>query len=159
MKLEMFAIPALLPGQEISRFNTFAASHRIASVEKQFVANGDQSFWSICVSFEDGEAPSPAGRRGKVDYRDILSPEDFAVYAKLRTLRNSLATESNMPAYNVFNNEELATMVTGRVRTRAALAEIQGVGPAKMEKYADLFLPILCEEFPSQEPDKAQTGA
>ena len=40
-------------------------------------------------------------------------------------------------------------MATSFPRTREAFAQIHGVGPARVEKYADDFLPIIrayCEE-------------
>jgi hypothetical protein len=42
--------------------------------------------------------PLGAGRgvapRGRVDYREVLTPEDFAVYARLRDRRKEIAQPS-----------------------------------------------------------------
>ena len=48
-----------------------------------------------------------------------------------------------MPAYAVFTNEQLATMVRRRVTTVADLGEIDGVGKSRIQKYAAPFLEIL----------------
>jgi hypothetical protein len=43
MKFEFFSIPACSPEQGQQELNSFCSSHRIASIEKQFVANGEQN--------------------------------------------------------------------------------------------------------------------
>ncbi len=48
-----------------------------------------------------------------------------------------------MPAYALFTNEQLAAMVRQRVATAAALAEIDGVGAARVAKYGAPFLDVL----------------
>ena len=89
------------------------------------------------------------GRRGKIDYREVLSEADFAVFAKLRALRKTLADAEGVPAYALFSNEQLAEMAQRRVRTASALREIAGVGEARLEKYGADFLSILQENGPA----------
>ena len=92
MKLSFFSIPALHAESAQEALNSFLSSHRVVSLEKQFVADGASSFWSICVSYLEGSAPVGAsGRRDRVDYRQVLSESDFVVYAELRALRKSIA--------------------------------------------------------------------
>ena len=88
--------------------------------------------------------PPRSGTAGKrVDYREILSESDFAVYAKLRSLRKSMAEKDGLPAYTLFTNEQLAAMVQQRVTSLRALEEIQGIGAARVKKYGAAFLEIL----------------
>lgn len=101
----------------------------------------------ICVSFDSGEAAAaPRGAlancRGKVDFKDILSDPEFAVFSRLRALRKEKADAEGIPAYAVFTNEQLAEMVQKRVANAAALREIAGVGEARAEKYGAGFLAI-----------------
>ena len=141
MRFGFFAIPAQTPGPGQEKLNAFCAGHRVVSVEKQFVAQGVDSFWSICVTYVDGtERPASGGRRERIDYKELLDERDFAVYAELRQLRKTLAEQEGVPAYALFTNEQLAEMVTGRVTTQAALGEVNGVGKARLEKYGDAFL-------------------
>jgi hypothetical protein len=49
MQHYFFAVPALGPEASQSEFNDFCAGHRVVAVERQFVAAGLDSFWSICV--------------------------------------------------------------------------------------------------------------
>lgn len=81
--------------------------------------------------------------KSKVDYREVLSPEDFAVYAKLREARKQIAQQEAVPIYTVFTNEQLAQMVQGRATSRAELEKIMGVGDARLEKYGARMLETL----------------
>ncbi len=75
----------------------------------------------------------------------MLNEQDFALFAKLRDLRKTLAEQEGVPAYALFTNEQLARMVQQRVTSKAALAEIEGVGASRLEKYGDAFLQLLLE--------------
>ena len=44
MKLVMFTIPALHPAEHLIEFNQFCAAHKTTSIEKQFVADGANSY-------------------------------------------------------------------------------------------------------------------
>ena len=68
----------------------------------------------------------PAGQRGKVDYKEVLKPEEFAVFARLREVRKEMTQAEGVPVYTIFNNEQLAHMVQARARDRAALEKIAG---------------------------------
>ena len=52
-----------------------------------------------------------------------------------------------VPPYAVFTNEQLAAMVTGRVADEAGLAAIDGVGPARVERYGARFVAALQEAW------------
>jgi superfamily II DNA helicase RecQ len=92
----------------------------------------------------EGGGPGTADRAKRgVDYKEVLSAEDFAVFAKLRDLRKEMAEKEGVPPYAVFTNEQLAAMVTTKADTQAALAKIDGIGSARIEKYAAAFLEAL----------------
>jgi len=73
----------------------------------------------------------------------VLSPDDFAVFARLRDLRKEIAKEEAVPVYTIFTNEQLATLVTARARSKADLEKVAGVGDARIEKYGERFLAAL----------------
>ncbi|MEI6066544.1 MAG: HRDC domain-containing protein [Methylococcaceae bacterium] len=160
MKMHFFTVPAKWPEQAQQTLNAFCAQHRVMTLEKQFVDVGIESYWSICVTFMEGINLPVAGnvtnRRDKIDYRDVLSEQDFALYAQLRNLRKALSEQEGIPAYALFTNEQLAGMVTGRVRSESELAKIEGVGKARLEKYGSAFLQVLKTSLPEpQEHDNA----
>ncbi|MCA9712505.1 MAG: HRDC domain-containing protein, partial [Myxococcales bacterium] len=123
MRLKCFSIPALDPDASSEEVSAFLAGRRILAIDRQFVEDGAASYWAICVTYQPGEPGDTAAmaRRPKVDYREVLSEEDFAVFAKLRALRKQLSDREKVPAYALFTNEQLATMVRDRVHDTKAL--------------------------------------
>ncbi len=121
MPLKFFTIPIQDLASSEGELNGFLANHRVLSVDRHFVEHGASSFWTVCVDYLDGQPATSSdsrSRRAKVDYRDLLSPEDFAVYAKLRDLRKEIAQAEAVPVYTVFTNAQLAQMVQRRVNRR-----------------------------------------
>jgi superfamily II DNA helicase RecQ len=149
MQLRFFTIPVHDGGDAAEELNRFLSGHRITAIDRSFVQDGANSAWALCVSFEPaGDGRPQAGKRGKVDYREVLNEQDFAVFARLRTLRKEIADSEGVPAYALFTNEQLAAMVQRRVQTQAALGEIQGIGAGRVDKYGEAFLRLLCELLP-----------
>ena len=151
LKFQFILVPVRDSDAEAAALNAFLAAHRVLSVERQFIADGANSAWAVCICFDDGvstavSAKTLAGvRRGKVDFKEVLSDPEFAVFARLRALRKERADAEGVPAYALFTNEQLAEMVQRRVLTATSLREIAGVGEARVEKYGAAFLAILGE--------------
>jgi superfamily II DNA helicase RecQ len=149
MKYKFFAIPARSPAAAEDELNAFCSSHRVTFIDKHLVADGADSFWSVCVSWLDGEAaPSElANNRNKpaIDYKNVLSPTDFSLYLELRNYRKELAEQQNVPPYALFTNDQLANMIQQRVNSKSALQRIPGVGKSRIDKYGDAFLHRLNE--------------
>lgn len=147
MKFKFFAIPARYPEAAEAELNAFCSQHRISYIDKHLVANGADSFWSICISWLEGEAASSgfAANRSKpsVDYKQILTEADFAMYLELRNYRKELADQQNVPPYALFTNEQLAAMIRQRIRSKTELADIPGVGKSRIDKYGEVFLQKL----------------
>ncbi len=66
-----------------------------------------------------------------------------ALFEALRGLRRELADRQGVPAYIVFSDQVLREMVSSRPATPAELLNVNGVGPAKLEKYGAAFLDML----------------
>jgi superfamily II DNA helicase RecQ len=144
MRYAFFSIPALSSADAVAELNALLASRRIAAVEKHFVADGQNSFWAISVSFlESGEQVSQGSGKSKVDYKEVLSEKDFSLFVKLRDLRKKLADQEAVPAYAIFTNEQMAEMVKIKAASIAALSNISGIGKARVEKYGAQFLALL----------------
>jgi superfamily II DNA helicase RecQ len=144
MPFEFIQIPANGQGSAKEELNRLLRGGRIASVKKEFVSNGDDSFWAFCIEFLDGALGVDKSRGGpKIDYKDVLDEAQFAVFARLRDLRKALSEKEAIPAYSIFTNEQLAAMVTGKADSLAAMGTIPGVGAARVEKYGAAFLAQL----------------
>ncbi|WP_347986372.1 HRDC domain-containing protein [Methylomonas sp. AM2-LC] len=122
MKYKFFAIPATNPESIESQLNAFCSSHRISFIEKHLVMDGANSFWSFCIAWLEGDGvPSTAinsSAKATVDYKQILSEVDFALYVELRNFRKDLAEQQNVPPYALFTNEQLAVMIQQRITTK-----------------------------------------
>lgn len=147
MAFEFIQIPANGQGSAKEELNKLLRNGRIASVKKEFVSNGEDSFWAFCIEFLDGTLGVADRGRGsvgpKIDYKEVLNEADFAVFARLRDLRKAVSEKEAIPAYSIFTNEQLAAMVTGKVDSLTAMGTIPGVGAARLDKYGAAFLASL----------------
>jgi len=73
----------------------------------------------------------------------VVGPDEAPLFEALRALRGTIAREDKVPAYVVFPDRTLAEIAVRRPRTLAALADVRGVGPAKLEKYGERFLAVI----------------
>ena len=146
MQLKLFLLPVKNLSAAEAEMNAFLRSHRVLAVKKEFVSDGENSFWTFCVEYlESGPAtpvPSLPGRP-KVDYKEVLKPEEFEVFSRLREWRKGVAEKEGVPVYVIFTNEQLSEMVQKKAGTKAALKEIEGVGEARVQKYGEAVLERL----------------
>lgn len=147
MQFHFFTVPAQFPEENQQELNGFCAQHRVLAIEKHFVNLGAGSYWSICVSTIEGNSQhllkAGQSKRTSIDYKEILSESEFLVYAQLRDLRKAVAKQDGIPVYAVFTNEQLAEMITRRVTSQTEMAQIDGIGKARLEKYGRTFLTLL----------------
>jgi len=68
------------------------------------------------------------------------------LFELLKILRRHVAESRGVPAYVVFNDATLLAMAKTHPTTAAALRQVPGVGPKKLEAYGDAFLKLLREE-------------
>ena len=145
MQLKLFILPVKNLEAAEGEMNGFLRSHRVLAVKKEFVADGENSFWTFCVEYLDsttGAAMWP-GKGPKVDYKEVLKSEEFEAFSRLREWRKAAAEKEGVPVYTVFTNEQLAQMVQKKVSSKAGLKEIEGVGEARVEKYGEGVLRVL----------------
>jgi DNA helicase-2/ATP-dependent DNA helicase PcrA len=64
-------------------------------------------------------------------------------FAALKTWRLERSKADEVPAYVVFHNATLEEIALRAPRTKAALATVPGVGPAKLARYGDELLAVL----------------
>jgi ATP-dependent DNA helicase RecQ len=128
---------------------------------RQLVGGG---YVSIDVAGYGGLSISPKGRallRGEVEFRyrplvvrpakKAKRPERMAaavaddgvsdaLLQRLKALRGKLARQRSVPAYVIFSDRTLIDMARRVPLTRWDFGEVHGVGAAKLEQFADIFL-------------------
>ena len=129
--------------------NSFLANHCVLSVTREFLNVGENSHWCFCVDYLDAVASSKVknSRRTAVDYTELLAPDEFALFAKLRDLRKELAQAEGVPVYTIFTNAQLAQIVQSRATSKAELQIIEGLGDARMEKYGSRIAEFAKEHW------------
>ena len=147
MPIRIFSIPIRDPLATEAELNAFLSNHRIISLKRKLVDVGLNSFWTICVEYcEQGTVSAcrvSSTVRNRIDYKTVLSPQEFDVFSKLRSLRKEAAQAEGVPVYTLFTNDQLAQMVQRRCQNRGDLLAIDGIGEARVEKIADQLLHIL----------------
>ena len=68
---------------------------------------------------------------------------DKASWEALRACRKELADKQGVPPYVIFHDTTLFGMLERKPRTLDELAEVSGVGAAKLEKYGEIFLQTI----------------
>jgi DNA helicase-2/ATP-dependent DNA helicase PcrA len=76
---------------------------------------------------------------------DCPATYDEQLYEALRTWRREQATEQGKPAYVIFTDATLQSIAEAKPADAAALARLPGVGPAKLDQYADDVLALVGE--------------
>jgi ATP-dependent DNA helicase RecQ len=71
------------------------------------------------------------------------SDADPALLEALKARRTELARERRVPAYVVFPDKSLIDMARRKPATPSEMAEVHGVGDAKLAQYGELFLDVI----------------
>ena len=147
LQYKFFAISAKGSSQAEEELNKFLRSARVLNINREFTITGNSPMWCFAVEYlpgpSDRAGTDEKGSRRRVDYREVLAPEEFALFAKLREWRKEAAAKDAIPVYTIFTNEQLARIATNRITTKSGLLEIEGVGEAKINKYGDEVLGIV----------------
>ncbi|MFE5291033.1 ATP-dependent DNA helicase UvrD2 [Isoptericola sp. NPDC056618] len=103
--------------------------------------------------FLDGLWPDdPSDRRGRgravrgQARQQLTGEHDVALFDALREWRLSVARETDKPAFTVLGDSTLAAIAELRPTSVAQLARVNGVGPAKIDRYGQTILAIVAEQ-------------
>lgn len=133
MLYKTFTIPLYDNDDEIESLNRFISGHKIINIEKNLIQSENKYYWNFLIEYVKTTTKFKSNiSRSKVDYKELLSPEDFSIFVKLREIRKKIAEEQGLPLYAVFTNEQLSKIVTEKISTKSKLSEIQGVGNQKV---------------------------
>jgi DNA helicase-2/ATP-dependent DNA helicase PcrA len=104
--------------------------------------------------FLDGLRPQELRAAAPQPKRRSVAPEaaDAELFGRLRAWRKAQSTAQGVPPYVVFSDATLVAIADARPSSRAALAGISGVGPTKLDRYADPVLAVLGGADPDDVP-------
>jgi len=145
MQIQLFYIPVAEQGELLSEMNKFLGTHKVLEVEQKFYQNEKGAYWCFCVRTITGVAQFTGSfnNKVKVDYKQVLTADEFEIFSKLRECRKKIATDDAVPAYAVFTDEELAGIAKLSELTVTSLSTITGIGSKKIEKYGKLIVETI----------------
>lgn len=153
MQIQIFTIPTYDGEETLNEMNKFLRSHRVAEIQKSFVATECGGSWTFCITYlETVKVADPETKKGKVDYRNVLDEKDFALFCEMRKIRKQIAESEAIPPFAVFTDAELAEIARLDTLTLSSMKSIPGIGVKKLEKYGSYFLGIANET--SGEPNE-----
>ena len=92
--------------------------------------------------------PAPRDRRDKVTRsasQSVIAEADRDLFQALRRKRMEVAHTQNVPPYVIFHDKTLIELATVRPTSRAEMANVPGVGEAKLDRYGPAFLAVIAE--------------
>ena len=87
--------------------------------------------------------PGRQPRRKERVEAEALAPEALELLQALKGLRLRLAQERAVPAFVIFSDKTLIDMAARRPADREAFKQVFGVGQAKLDAFADVFLEAI----------------
>lgn len=108
------------------------------------ILRGEQSVWlrrdADPVKRKAQRAERTAKSRGP-----FAGANDDPLWLALKAKRTELAREQGVPPYVIFHDSTLLDMLNRRPATLDEMAQVSGVGQAKLARYGDEFLSVLME--------------
>jgi len=92
---------------------------------------------------------APRARRGKNTSgatRSVVGDADRDLFQALRQKRMELARAQNVPPYVIFHDKTLIALAAARPASRAEMANVPGIGEAKLDRYGPAFLEVIAEQ-------------
>jgi superfamily II DNA helicase RecQ len=145
MQIRIFNIPITDNGESQAEMNRFLAGQKVLEVEQRFFQNEKGGCWSFCVRYlisNTGSCQQQSAKQ-KVDYKELLNENEFAIFSKLRECRKTIAAKDAVPAYAVFTDEELAGIARLPVLEAGKLIAVKGIGDKKVEKYGNQLIELF----------------
>lgn len=137
MQIKIFTIPILGNDEMLQEVNNFLATNRVVEVEQACVG---ERYWTFCIRYvlNDSEKNNNQWKgtvQKKIDYKTILTEDEFARFSVLRAIRKKLAEEDGIPAFAVFTDAELAGFSKLEEMSETALTKVEGVGKQRAKNY------------------------
>ena len=149
MQLKFFTIPINSAEDFEKEINAFMSTHKVVEIEKHLTQSAGQSYWCIYIGYI-GKVKSIYNNatRPKIDYKKLLSEQEFIKFEQLRVVRKEISKEDAVSAFVVATDAEFIEIVKLPKLTFSTLKKVKGFGEKKAEKYgknnwADNFLKRL----------------
>lgn len=144
MQIKIFNILASASEDEVAQINKFIRGNKVLDIDRHFYVGSDNvGRWSLLITYLPIQNNIVGEKVVKVDYKELLSPEDFEKFVRLRAVRKQLADDDAVPAYAVFTDNELSQIAQMPAMDANLMRKISGIGSKRIEKYGRL----ICERY------------
>ncbi|HLP98949.1 MAG TPA: DNA helicase RecQ [Sideroxyarcus sp.] len=106
------------------------------------VLRGEQEVW-LRRDAEPAKHKSSKAERGTRLREAFAGANDDPLWLALKAKRTELAREQGVPPYVIFHDSTLLEILNRKPQTLDEMAQISGIGQAKLAKYGDAFLQVL----------------
>jgi ATP-dependent DNA helicase RecQ len=150
----------VLCGFDDTPLRDFLKDKNVLSVREHFFITHEVPYLVLLVTYtlpRPAVAPPSPTRRQHEDtsWRALVTAEELPLFNALRDWRSERSKREGVPPYVICTNRQFAAMVKARPQNLAALAEIEGVGKAKLDKYGRDLLAILAPAADNHHPRPA----
>ena len=109
----------------------------------------DHDYEQQAIDIKDDEDKDSAPSSGGIAY-------DEELLGLLKALRKRVAKEKNLPPYVIFQETSMEEMATTYPTTREEMAQINGVGMGKVQKFGRQFLDLITKYVEDNEIETAK---
>ncbi|MFW2390345.1 MAG: RecQ family ATP-dependent DNA helicase [Polyangiales bacterium] len=102
----------------------------------------------VLVPSPDAGRPKKAHKERRASSQSVPENVDQSLFESLRAKRLDLARAKGVPAYVVCHDRTLLEMAAHKPTSMEALADIHGMGPARIERYGEPFLETVSSHAP-----------
>ena len=122
---------------------------KLTPLGQDFIDNPKEFMLMEDHNFEENEEE-------KIQEKGGVSALDSTLFAILKDLRKKIAKTNNLPPYVIFQDPSLEDMCINYPVTLEELANIQGVGTGKAQKYGKEFVDVIKQYVDDNEIERAQ---
>lgn len=160
MQIKTFKIPLGDNGGAEEELNKFLRSHRVLKVERAFCLEGS-GYLAVCVEYMEGNMVSDnvnTSGRSRRDYAKELSEDEQKRFELFKAKRRKLATEKSLPAYMIFTDAELVTLLKYPHLNIENVMDVPGVQKSRLKDYGAYFVNLQeASDEANRQPDAADT--
>ncbi|MBQ4083748.1 MAG: HRDC domain-containing protein [Bacteroidaceae bacterium] len=160
MQIKTFKIPLGDNGGAEEELNKFLRSHRVLKVERAFCLEGS-GYLAVCVEYMEGNMVSDnvnTSGRSRRDYAKELSEDEQKRFELFKAKRRELATEKSLPAYMIFTDAELVTLLKYPHLNIENVMDVPGVQKSRLKDYGAYFVNLQeASDEANRQPDAADT--
>ncbi|MEW6209735.1 MAG: HRDC domain-containing protein [Acidobacteriota bacterium] len=141
----------------------FIKDKDVHSIRDHFFIRNDMPYLAMTVTYSMPAQPLPQTKNdAKKDesWRELIAEKDMPLFNTLRDWRNERAKKEGLPPYIILTNRHLASIVAARPESLTKLAEVEGIGKARTEKYGKDILKMMARpsEEQKQEPSESEVS-